>query len=501
METPFFAAWRKQLTQEMPAEVAHAWAAYQRLAKHGENVAEPNGKAAALYTPESLQHAMLIRLLLVAISHMPISMYSLYHFDQRREWVPDDLVVPGLADLVVIDVLKPELGLVPPDIYAGSDHEPVDVMHKQRIAAVATLLGITKDGRAINPMLYPQERTLSAVIERPDDAAIAELVQMIVDSVIGSVRDVAAHGLVAMLLPPDAKATPITEEVWMSVSFHPAFRDILRLECDSCDAKADTYIYERLIGNDKFDLTNLTLDDDGRVHLPVVYVDYHRQVDGVSEPHVCYHDQNRAYTASVQFPSGKLLANDWFRLDNPGFNDATKKATGHVQSINHATGRITKSLAFADLNIAYQSIGNTCPSVWKIGDILIIGYMDDEVDEEADEIVDMGSVHTHQAELTHVASISTDLWAYTIADQDVVTQIVRDETGDPEYCLPEGFDSGHGWDTVGSFHVTPGTWKHYILAECSHAQAIANVPPHIADILMRCNFDRIDGVLELETPL
>lgn len=92
----------------------------------------------------------------------------------------------------------------------------------------------------------------------------------------------------------------------------------------------------------------------------------------------------------LNVPSGKLVvANDLralFPCDEPH------------DSINLAYGRHTFTMAYAEVGMAHGSVGNTCPSVSKLGDKLWIGAAPPEAVE--------------------VASVITDLWWYSIVDYD-----------------------------------------------------------------------------------
>lgn len=111
-------------------------------------------------------------------------------------------------------------------------------------------------------------------------------------------------------------------------------------------------------------------------------------------------------TWELNCPSGKLVvANDlreWFPLEGDD----------HIPSVNLEIGRRMTSSAYADVGMAHASVGNSCPSVYKLSDgkFKIANHYED-YDEEEEK-------RTKTFEGERVASICTDLWWYSIADLD-----------------------------------------------------------------------------------
>ena len=110
----------------------------------------------------------------------------------------------------------------------------------------------------------------------------------------------------------------------------------------------------------------------------------------------------------LNVPSGKLVvANDLRELfPLPGGDD---------MSVNHTLGCHLTTLAYAANGMAHAYVGNTCPSVYKYGEGLfkIVNPPYEEGDDDNDEPPLASSFEGEE-----VAGITTDLWWYSICDQD-----------------------------------------------------------------------------------
>lgn len=115
----------------------------------------------------------------------------------------------------------------------------------------------------------------------------------------------------------------------------------------------------------------------------------------------------------LKVPSGKIVVDDDLRPLFDGFDDGEDQ--GFV-TYNSVLGQAQVIEAFAKQGCAFGPVGNSCPGLWKTGEdtyvIARMPYSDDEDAEEYDEPVPIPEG------AQQLASICTDLWAYSIADYD-----------------------------------------------------------------------------------
>lgn len=118
----------------------------------------------------------------------------------------------------------------------------------------------------------------------------------------------------------------------------------------------------------------------------------------------------------LEVPSGKIVVEDDLRplfngFDHDGF-----------ASYNSVRGQAQVVEAFAKDKCAFGPVGNSCPTLWKTGeDTYVIARMPYD-NEESDEPTPVPE------DAKKLASICTDLWAYSIVDYDEW----RRRGGDPE---------------------------------------------------------------------
>lgn len=105
----------------------------------------------------------------------------------------------------------------------------------------------------------------------------------------------------------------------------------------------------------------------------------------------------------LRVPSGKIVVDDDLRPLYDGFND-------HFASYNTDLGQSQVIKAFAEQGCAFGPVGNSCPGLYRTGEgtyVLASGVYDDEDDNEG--LPDGWEL---------LASVCTDLWAYSIVDYD-----------------------------------------------------------------------------------
>ncbi|QOT19364.1 hypothetical protein [Paenarthrobacter sp. YJN-5] len=153
-----------------------------------------------------------------------------------------------------------------------------------------------------------------------------------------------------------------------------------------------------------------------------------------------YYDQPPAFLENtvieISVPSGRLIATDdlrtvkYFEIDPP-------------MSINYGAGLDAWAKKFAEINVAYAFVGNTCPSVTRLPDGLIqvvTPAWNEETDEAEfndDEVV--------------VAKICTDLWATMLTDYQGWL-----DHGGPEV---EAANERYALTVFTVFDVTPGKYR------------------------------------------
>ena len=110
----------------------------------------------------------------------------------------------------------------------------------------------------------------------------------------------------------------------------------------------------------------------------------------------------------VNFPTGNLLAADWFRIKE--FTDALKDSDRI--SINYEVGRIKATKFYASHGVVSVFVGNSSPYIWQKDDNIIVGR--DPWDfQEIDGLF--------------VGSICTDLWWATFIDRSRLEEMVGAE--------------------------------------------------------------------------
>jgi hypothetical protein len=154
----------------------------------------------------------------------------------------------------------------------------------------------------------------------------------------------------------------------------------------------------------------------------------------------CRYPEGLVTEWELNVPSGKLVvANDlreWFPSDES-------------HDVNTLIGVHLTTLAYAKIGMAHGFVGNTCPSVYREGDRLVVGsHLEETWDEEKDDYVDNPEPCPWG---DAVASICTDLWWYSIVDHDELSRRVPHYT--PNMTLEDALEQA----TVVS--VRPGVYK------------------------------------------
>ncbi len=107
-------------------------------------------------------------------------------------------------------------------------------------------------------------------------------------------------------------------------------------------------------------------------------------------------------TYEVVFPSGRVVVDDDLR----DVFEIPIERGGEFYSYNTAIGQRQVVMAYAEHDIAYGPVGNTCPDVYRVAEdkyqIANPAYDDDDEPKDYDGV--------------SLAGVCTDLWAYTLMD-------------------------------------------------------------------------------------
>lgn len=126
--------------------------------------------------------------------------------------------------------------------------------------------------------------------------------------------------------------------------------------------------------------------------------------DGVRATQPCPRPDNTT-TITLAVPSGRIVVRDDLR---PVF-DVPDDAARAMLSYNTKAGQAQYIRAMAEAGCAYGPVGNTCPSLYRTGpDSYVIATPD--YDDDGEAVTPPG--------WQELASICTNLWAYSIADHD-----------------------------------------------------------------------------------
>lgn len=120
----------------------------------------------------------------------------------------------------------------------------------------------------------------------------------------------------------------------------------------------------------------------------------------------------KALEVSIDFPSGHVLAADWFRI--PEFTQAIKQVDqkcSKEDSLNSREGRERAVKRYAEeLGFVCVNVGNSSPNLFAGDDFVVVGLGDDNP-RKPFKLKDHGNV-------------CTDLWAVTLIDRQRLVEII-----------------------------------------------------------------------------
>lgn len=145
----------------------------------------------------------------------------------------------------------------------------------------------------------------------------------------------------------------------------------------------------------------------------------------------------------IPVPTGELIFADWLEHGN----EVIRYLSESSFDVNTLKGLIETTLSYARAGIGHFFVGNSCPSVLKKEDNILIGnnsYDDDDEEIPLDK------------EAESVGSVCTDLWWVTVCDRSIYEKIAIEKFG--EHKGKEMAKEAAEHADV-SLKVEPGTYK------------------------------------------
>lgn len=125
----------------------------------------------------------------------------------------------------------------------------------------------------------------------------------------------------------------------------------------------------------------------------------------VAHPDPCLYPEGITSVVELAVPSGFMVVTDDLRPLYNGFTDDRV-------DYNTALGQVQVIREYARQGCAYGPVGNSCPGFYRTGDDTYIIASPMMYDEDGEEI------DPEPPDRDRLAHITTDLWAYSIADRD-----------------------------------------------------------------------------------
>lgn len=149
-------------------------------------------------------------------------------------------------------------------------------------------------------------------------------------------------------------------------------------------------------------------------------VRFERHEDSVHSATPCEHPYGASIEFELNVPSGVMVATDSLQ---PAFHFLGK------YEVSTESGCYSSTKAMARIGCAHGFVGNTCPSIISVDSthrfIIGVPVQGDESDEYESRLEEAG--------MKEVASITTDLWRYSIADKAEYNR----RRGDDDYAVEE----------------------------------------------------------------
>jgi hypothetical protein len=221
--------------------------------------------------------------------------------------------------------------------------------------------------------------------------------------------------------------------------------------------------YERLVSfiNDgNFDWSEIDSDDVcdyTGIKMKTIFTNWIPTLGTVSrDEKLCFNPvpnikaDNSVRTIEIEFKTGNLLINDWFRID--GFDDIVE--TERLPSINSGFG-IEANIRHYIKNYGFIScfVGNSSPEIFMSSDknTLVFGHHDEEIELQ---------------NFNNIGSVCTDLWWASIIEEEVLLDIITKTQGDNAHALIREY-ADNLW-TMNRVKIEPGIYTLYFYPRHQH---------------------------------
>ena len=170
--------------------------------------------------------------------------------------------------------------------------------------------------------------------------------------------------------------------------------------------------------------------------------------------------ENKIYTSKINFPTGKIMINDWFRDNDGKFSEAVDNSEAEY-CINYSAGIIESIRHFSENeNFVSVNVGNSCPSIYLFDDLIVVG----EYCEAADDY--------------RVGGVCTDLWNATLIDEDTYRSKLG-KVGVGSDKVEELLKYQREYHTTVNIEIEPGEWElSYFSYQGEFAENYSGEIPH-----------------------
>lgn len=130
------------------------------------------------------------------------------------------------------------------------------------------------------------------------------------------------------------------------------------------------------------------------------------------------------YYIDINIPTGEILCADSLPYGHEVFKDIRNRDTRI--SVNSYKGCYDETMEYAKLNALHMYVGNTCPSLYKSGNTLVVGRP--TVIETDEEEIEVSPLENSE----EIGWICTDLWWASIIDFSIYKELLIKTFGEEE---------------------------------------------------------------------
>ena len=135
------------------------------------------------------------------------------------------------------------------------------------------------------------------------------------------------------------------------------------------------------------------------------------------------------YTFEIAVPTGELIGQDQL----PYSSEMLSPLEETEHSLNSRLGVKERTLAYANQNIFHVFVGNTCPAVFKKGNLLVVGHTNNNEDGPCSCGLEGCECDYEEYppidDAIKIAEIWTDLWWVSLVDVAIYEQLLIDYYG------------------------------------------------------------------------